>query len=305
VKHSVAIVILNWNGLNDTIECIESLNRITYANYEIIVVDNGSTDESVACIRRRYPNIILIENEENLGYAEGNNVAIRYTLEKKVDYVLLLNNDTVVEPRFLNKLVETAESDPQIGIVGPKVVYFNDPTKIWSAGGRTSLFTGRPHNIGNKSISTSCKGIRIVDFVSGCALLVKTQVIKKIGLLDNDYFLYLEDADWNYRARKARYISLVNCDATVLHKTEKSGVASALLYYYFTRNRLLFLKKHARWYHLITSIPYFTARSSAIFIWNLISGNRLKCRCMFAGFRDFVVGQFGQYTLTSVLTDHS
>jgi GT2 family glycosyltransferase len=292
---SVAIVILNWNGLSDTVECLESLKEITYPDYKTIIVDNGSTDRSVAYLSRQYPDITLIKNSENLGYAEGNNTGIRYALEKKANYVLLLNNDTVVEPGFLNRLIETAESDPRIGIVGPKIVYYNDPRRIWSAGGRTNLFTGHSYNMRKNRTDTSCNGIRTVDSIAGCALLIKTQLIKKIGLLDKNYFLYVEETDWNYRAHGAGYISVVNCDTRVLHKVEKSPTSSALQYYYFTRNTLLFLKKNARWYHLITSIPCVIARYSAFFVWNLLSGNRAKCKYILAGFRDYATGQFGQY----------
>ena len=122
----VTIILLNWNGKEDTIECLESLKHITYPNYEILLVDNGSTDGSVECFRERYPGMEIIENGENLGFAEGNNVGIRRAMDEGADYVLLLNNDTVVDPEFLGELVKVGESDPKIGIVGPKICYYNN-----------------------------------------------------------------------------------------------------------------------------------------------------------------------------------
>jgi GT2 family glycosyltransferase len=292
----VVIVILNWNGSEYTRGCLEAFQAVTYPNYEILLVDNGSTDNSVACLSSLYPDITIIENEENLGFAEGNNVGIRYALPEGADYVLLLNNDTVVEPEFLNALITVAERDPRIGIIGPKIVYCHDPSKIWSAGGRTNLFTGLFSNLAAHNSLAACQGVKIVDYVSGCALLIKTKVIEEVGLLDKDYFLYLEEADWNFRARARGYLSVVNCDATVLHITGASlRKAPDLIYYYFARNILLFLKKHGRWYHLVVFLPSFIVRWGAIFVWNLTQGNCGRCKYILHGIRDYLRGHYGPY----------
>jgi len=292
----IAVIILNWNGLEDTLQCLESLKAIKYPNYEIILVDNGSTDDSVACLSSRYPNVTIIENEENLGFAEGNNVGIRHALASNVLYLLLLNNDTIVEPHFLTELIEVAENDPKIGIVGPKIVYDSDPEKIWSVGGRANLFLGLFLNKGNHHSARTCTGIKTVDYVSGCALLIKAEVIEKVGLLDEDFFLYLEDADWNFRAHLHSYRSVVNCDATVLHKSGASRrTAPDSVYYYFARNSLLFLKKRGKWYHFVTFVPSFVALNGVMFIWSLAQGKRERCRYIFAGIRDYVRGNYGGY----------
>lgn len=294
---SVAVVVLNWNGLSDTIRCLESLKAVAYPDCEIILVDNGSTDGSVACLRSRYPQIVMIENEENLGFAGGNNVGIRHALKKEANYVLILNNDTVVEPGFINALVDVAESDPRIGIVGPKIVYYHDPTKIWSAGGRINLFTGVFANLEAHDSRAACHGVKSVDYVSGCALLIKTKVIEEVGLLDKDYFLYLEEADWNFRARARGYHSVVNCDTTVLHIAGASlRKAPDLIYYYFARNTLLFLKKHGKWYHYVTFVPSFTAWWGAIIMWNLARANYGRCKYVLDGIRDYLRGHYGPHS---------
>jgi GT2 family glycosyltransferase len=293
----VAIIILNWNGLRDTLECLESLAMISYPNYEIIVVDNGSTDASVACLRSRYPNLTIIGNEENMGFAEGNNTGIRYALAKGAEYVLLLNNDTVVPPGFLDALVAVAESDAQVGIVGPLIVYHNDPLTIWSAGGQTNLFSGKIANNRKQNCpQANCEGVIRVDWVSGCALLIKADVIEKIGLFDKDYFLYLEDADWGFRARERGYLSMIDCDTSILHKAGSSlARTSDVYYYYFARNTLLFFKKHGRWYHFVTFIALFYARYGAMLVWNALRGDQARCAYIVAGIRDYLWGKYGIY----------
>src|SRR3989339_346256 len=138
-KPLVYILILNWNGKEDTLECLSSLKKIDYPNYKTIVIDNGSTDDSVKIINKKYPKIKIIENKKNLGYAEGNNVGIRYALKNKADYVLILNNDTIVDKKFLTELVKVGESNEKVGIVGPNVYcYFfqaEDGIRDWSVTG--------------------------------------------------------------------------------------------------------------------------------------------------------------------------
>jgi GT2 family glycosyltransferase len=293
----LAIIIVNWNGLEDTIQCLESLKAVTYPNYEIILVDNASTDDSVAFLSSRFPYITIIENEENLGFAEGTNIGIRHAQAKGVDYVLLLNNDTVVPRGSLNALVAVAESDARVGIVGPLIVYYDNPHKIWSAGGQTNLFSGKIVSDRRQNRpQANCPDIIRVDWVSGCALLIKADVIEKIGLLDKDYFLYLEDADWGFRAHTCGYISLVDCNTQILHKVGSSlARKSDSYYYYFARNTLLFFKKHGRWYHFPTFVALFSGRYGMILLWNFIRGDRARCTYIIAGIRDYLKGNYGIY----------
>lgn len=294
----VSIIILNWNGKEDTIECLESLKQITYSNYEIILVDNGSTDGSVEVLKKQYPEIEIIENSQNLGYAEGNNVGIRKAIEKNVDYILLLNNDTIVSPEFLEELVKVAEGNSKIGIVGPKICYYSNPNKIWAIGGKINLFTGSIGNYGDGQDENKYKGIKVVDYVSGCALLFKSEVVKKVGLLDKEYFLYFEETDWNCRARKMGYISVINCNTQILHK---SGTSVKKIkdsnYYYFPRNTLLFLEKNGNWYHYLTFSPMFLMRYGSIFAFNLLKGNNIRCTNILNGIRDYIKKEYGRYNV--------
>jgi hypothetical protein len=245
---SVAIIILNWNGLVDTIDCLNSLKEIDYQNYKVVVVDNASTDGSQELIRRNFPQHHLICNSENLGFPEGNNVAIRWALSHNYDYVLLLNNDTVVEKDFLVKLVNVCSSDRDCGIVGPNILYYSNSTKSWSLGGYFDARNRRPYQYNSLASPVNETGnIREVDWVSGCALLIKLEVIKKIGLLDPDYFFGTEDADWCARAKKFGYKIIYVHDSVVSHKKtiellEKEYTPLEL--YYTMRNILIYAKKH-------------------------------------------------------------
>ena len=255
----VAIIILNWNGKEDTIECLESLKHITYPNYEILLVDNGSADGSVECFRKRYPGMEIIENGENLGFAEGNNVGIRRAMAEGADYVLLLNNDTVVDPEFLGELVKVAEGDARIGIVGPKIYYYNSKI-LQTVGNRVIVSLGQPFLRGlNEEDTNQYETICEVDSIPGCALLIKKEVITKIGLLDFRYFAYFEDMDWNLRANRAGYKIKIVPMSKIQHKGSASTKLNSPLYYYLhTRNRILFVKRHSSYLkNIFIFTPYF------------------------------------------------
>ena len=251
-KHpKVTIIILNWNGKEDTIECLESLKHITYPNYEILLVDNGSTDGSVECFRERYPGMEIIENEDNLGFAEGNNVGIRKAMNEGADYVLLLNNDTVVDPEFLGELVKVAEGDERIGIVGPKIYYYDYKGRkdvIWFAGGVINRWTRASiHEGENKPDSQNYSRPKEIDYVTGCAILIKKDLISNIGMLEPAFFTYYEDVEICFRARmhgwKINYIP----SSRVWHKISQSsgGAFSSHTVYHTTRNRIWFIKMHS------------------------------------------------------------
>jgi hypothetical protein len=241
----VAVIILNWNGRDDTLACLASLSRIDYVAHEIIVVDNGSSDDSVLAIRVAYPQVTLIEAGDNLGYVGGNNMGLEYAQKIGADYALLLNNDTEVAPDFLRLLVEAAESDPAVGIVGPSIYFFDQPLIIWSAGGGIDWRRGQTWMIGLNEQDAGQFGQtpRLVNFVTGCAMLIKMPLIERVGLLDQRFFAYYEETEWCVRITRAGYKILQVPQAKIWHKISPvTREASPQVHYYMTRNRLLFLK---------------------------------------------------------------
>lgn len=243
----IAVVILNWNGREDTLECLASTTRIDYPSYEIVVVDNGSIDGSVAAIREAYPTVTIIETGRNLGYAGGNNVGIRWALGKHFDSILLLNNDTAVDPGLLRAFARAEAEFPNAGVFGGKIYYHTRPDILWFAGGQwvpdafKFIHVGQDCPDGPEFMTP-----RAFDYMTGCVLHASSRVYRDIGLLDEDFFLTYEETDWCYRARKAGYDPTFIPDAKVWHKVSASfgGSTSPLMIYFLERNRLLWVRRY-------------------------------------------------------------
>ena len=201
----IIIIVLNWNGRDDTLECIDSIQQIDYPDFSTVVVDNGSSDDSVNSIKKRFPDVIVLETGENLGFAAGNNVGMRYALEHGADFILLLNNDTVVDSQLLKNFMKAAESVRDGGIFGAKIYYFTEPDKIWYAGGKWIEKTQCFDHVGLNETDngTAFNAITETDYACGCALLVRAEVLKNIGLLDERFFLIFEETDLCYRGKRA------------------------------------------------------------------------------------------------------
>ena len=241
---NVAIIIVNWNGKTDTLECLASLGADTYRCKQIIVVDNGSADDSVSAIRSAFPEVTVLETGTNLGFTGGNNVGINYALELGVDYIYLLNNDTTVEPNALAALVATAEMNPSYGLVTPVIHYFDRPEEVWFGGSLMDLSRGMAvHD--NSHIPARTEAPREIPWASGCAMLVCADVVRLLGGFDDRYFLNWEDVDLSLRLRAAgRRIALVP-SARIYHKVGRSfAIAKGTGCYYHLRNNLLLLALH-------------------------------------------------------------
>ena len=248
INPKVYIIILNWNGKKDTLECLESVRSIDYPNFDTIVVDNGSSDESVKAIRKEFAEVKVIEIGKNLGYAGGNNVGIRYALENDADYILILNNDTIVDSQLLKALINAELQIQQPGILSPKIYYFSDKKKIWYAGTQQIKQTARFRHIGigYEDNDKKYKTIMETDYASGCALFTNASVFKKIGLFDEKFFLTYEETDFCYKAKNKNIKCYVIPEAKVWHKISVSfgGEKSPMFIYFLTRNRLLWAERH-------------------------------------------------------------
>lgn len=240
----VHIIVLCWNGWDDTRECLESLRLVTYPRACVVVVDNGSTDGTPGRVASDFPEVDLVCNGRNLGFAEGNNVGIRRALDLGADYVTLLNNDTVVEAGFLEPLVH-ALRDPTVGAVSPEIRYHDRPDSAWFSGGAIDWRTGwayhtpKDHSRGAQPVET--------PILTGCCVVVARDVLLRVGQLDERFFLIYEDTDWSVRATRAGYRAVVVPDSRILHKVSASFRRDmpTLGTFYFTRNGLLFISKHA------------------------------------------------------------
>ena len=235
----VSIIILNWNNYEDTKECLLSLDKITYPNYEVIVVDNGSIDGSTLKIQKEFPQHKYIYNNDNLGFTEGNNIGMEYAMKKGTDFVLVLNNDITVENGFLESLVDIALKNPDAGIVGPAVYFYHEPEKLSPTGGKINYWRI------NTKVYDSVKPTEM-DWVYGCCLLVKKEVINKIGYFYTPFFISYEDVDYCVRAKKAGFKVIYEPKSRIWHKSGNSLKKSPTsYYYYFNRNKLLFIKRNA------------------------------------------------------------
>jgi len=232
----IYIVILNWNGLHDTLQCLQTVYNMDYANYEVIVVDNASTDGSNRVIPQEYPEVIYLRNEINLGYTGGNNIAIRHALNRDAEYVWLLNNDTAVEPDCLRKIVEVAESAPEIGLVSPLVCYYDNPEIIQFCG---NFVDWEKHDFIDVRQRPQLPDTPLTLW--GTALLAKRALVETIGLFNENFFAYYEDQEYSLRTLNAGFKTRIVTEARVYHKDSRSTGSShsPLATFLRTRNRYL------------------------------------------------------------------
>lgn len=260
----VAIILLNWRGAEDTLECLQSLEKLSYTNKRIIIVDNASGADEVNTLRDACgPTIDLIENSNNEGYAKGNNIGISFaTNTYHPDYYWLLNNDTVVDPRALTELVRQTRSQPRADIVGSRIHYYQSSRIYCLGGGVMNLWTGVDRLVGRKKVIYKTETPKRLSYVSGCSLFISHEAVTSVKGFDEDYFLYSEEVDLCFRAQQKGYLLGYADSSKVWHKSAQStGHLSQTYVYYFLRNKLVFLKKNGRWWHypsyVITFLCYY------------------------------------------------
>ena len=245
----ITIVILNWNRKADTLECLDSIKRLTYPSFSVILVDNGSTDGSPDAIEHWSDGeipVTLIRNEKNLGFVGGSNQGMRHALATDTDYVFLLNNDTVVKPDVLNILVQVAERSEEIGMVGPKIYQYGKGNILDSAGTRTIPWLAQGFLIGHGEEDHGQYDYPAdLPYVTGTALLVKRAVLEQVGMMDEDYFCYFDDFDWGMKAREAGYKLYLEPKAVIHHKgSQTAGLNGPFYMRHMIRSRILFARKH-------------------------------------------------------------
>ena len=281
----VFVVILNYNGGNFIKKCLASVFKNDYPNFEVVVVDNNSTDGSLEMAKSNFSKATFIRNEENIGFSAGNNAGIRFSLERMAEYVCLLNNDAEIEKDFLLKLVEILEKDSKIGIASP-VIFNGENKQVWFSKGKINWLTMKATH----STKIETQDFYKTEFVTGCAMIIKADVFNEIGLLDEDYFLYWEDVDISYRAQLAGFKNVVVTASWAYHfeksEAQKENktywlVVSGLIF--FQKNTPLFLRPWLVVYKIIRKIKNR---------WDLLRGKNPLAKTVKRAYKDFKNAKF-------------
>jgi GT2 family glycosyltransferase len=254
----ISIVTLTWNQTEVTCQFLESTRHLTYKNYEILVCDMGSeVDPTERINAANYPNTRVLRSEKNLGFTGGNNWGMR---QAKGDYIFIVNNDTEVTPELLDVLIQPFFDDPTIGVTCPKIRFYQQPDMIQYAGfNPINVFTGRTTAVGSKEIDKGqCDVSGYTHGAHGCAMLVSREIINKVGMFPENFFIYYEEWDWSARILKAGYHIYYQAKGLIYHKESITmGKQSAIKVYYHTRNRILYMRRNTAWYQFAVFITFF------------------------------------------------
>lgn len=266
MNDKIYVILLNYNAANDTIECIKSIiENEKKVKYEIIVVDNLSTDDSVSKLEK-IENIIFIKNKENEGFAKGNNIGIDYAMKQGAEYILLLNNDTIIEKNAISILINSLNTHKGVGIMGSRIMYFENPKLINYCGGKINWLKGATiHENYKKEFvkENEQNNFRYTNFITGCCMLIKREVIEKIGYLPEEYFMYYEDTDYCIKAKENGYKLGLCTNSIIYHKVSVSsgGENSPFSIQWGNRNRLIFMNKYKKYTKgYISIIMYYITR---------------------------------------------
>jgi GT2 family glycosyltransferase len=292
---TVGLVLLSWNRFDLLAACLESVRRSDYRSIRIIVVDNGSTDGSPARLRERFPEVTVIENGRNLGFAAASNIGLRRLLDAGADLLLLLNDDTVISPTMIATLARALASDATIGVVGPTIYYAAEPRTIWFAGGVIDRFGQAGHPRAGEQDQDGDAPPRDVDYISGCALMVRRAALERVGLLDERFFAYYEETELCARVRASGYRIVIVPQAKMWHKVRPGDRPSSPVYLYLmARNRLLYLRCTGASALTILVATLAIVRTAAS--WALRPRHRAMRRhagTLLTAVRDFWLGRFG------------
>jgi GT2 family glycosyltransferase len=255
----VCALTLNWNKPEETIACLHSLSQQSYPHLNLLVVDNGSNDDSVLRIQQAFPCIELVTNERNLGFAGGVNSGLRYALAQDFQFIFLINNDTVLDPACLSQLVEEAISSTDVGLVTAKIYYADEPERIWSVGGQFHPWTLEVVSKGDNELDVGqWETARDIDFAPLCGVLIRRELLDRVGPLDDRYFFYYEDMDFCRRVHLAGYRLRMAPSAKIWHRVSISsgGRNSPVERYWMAQSSGRYFRSYAQGWRLLVILPY-------------------------------------------------
>ena len=295
----VVVVVLNWNGAGMTIDCVRSIQTSRWTQQRVVVVDNGSTDGSADLIAENCPGVELLVNERNLGFAGGNNVGIHRAMETGADYILILNNDTLIDPDTVGELVAEAERRPEAGAVSP-LIFFADPSdQLWFAGADFNPargYAGRMLGYGERDTGRFAE-VAKTDRLTGAAMLVSRRAVERTGVFDDELFFLYEDVDWSLRMREAGFLLYVVPAARVWHRVAatQGSEHSPLSIYYGTRNQLVVSRRHAPLSRGASLRRAFVASAVNLARLRHASHRLLGLRAFLQGLADGLTGRLGPW----------
>ena len=298
----IGIVILNWNSYDVVKQCIDGIQEYICCEIEVIIVDNGSKDDSRTRLATEFPQVTLLVNNENLGFARGNNVGIRYCKKKGIGQILLLNNDTIITEDFLTKMSAFLDDHEKVAVVQPIILQY--PTgEIWSAGGQfiRSLSISKSIGAGEAYKKLRESSPYEVDWVTGCCMLIKMEVIDKIGGLNEKFFAYHEDVDFCLSVKKSGFrlycipeVSLEHIGGYSSKKQSKDGYLSPYVHYLNARNSIYVVRLHTKNYNLPLTIFYQAIKFGGYSAYFILRGRFSKLKELWRGINDGIYDELGQ-----------
>lgn len=291
---SVAIILVNWNGYAFTSACLESLREVDFPDFTVILVDNASLNQEGRQLKTKFSEIQLIENSENLGFSGGNNVGIKKALAEGYTHVMLLNNDTEVEPDFLGQMLLRFQNNSSLGVVQPLIFFLHDKTKIWSAGGKWNKFLGRAITLGDRKDKAEYQAKnQALDWATGCCMLIRREALMATGLLNEQYFAYFEDVEWSLRFREKGYQIGLAAEAQIYHeagasskKKHSEGTLSPRVFYYHVRNQLFLIRTQVHGFSFIFAASYHLVRFTIWMSYFCVRARFQKLKSVARGIRE-------------------
>lgn len=295
----IYIIVLTYNDSEDTIKCLTSLKNNIYSKFKIVVVDNNSEFDTISEIKEKHPDVEYLQLKKNYGYAGGNNRGIKYAIDQGASYVLIINNDTLVKDNFLLELVKSIKTNDKVAIVSPKIYKYPNKNELWYFKGKIDWYKGMGYNIDNDALNSEMVNQDMkTNFASGCCMLMDIELLAEnnVQLLEEDYFLYFEDNDFSSKVID-KNMDLIFCPNSVIYHKVSASTSnddSPILTYYFTRNRLLFMKRNhpSKYIYIRFLLFFYLTRIIKVIQW-LPQKRTEHIKFLFKGIKDFYINNLG------------